>query len=222
MCEFSERCVAEDELPEELWRLVVERGRELDINKGGCCDANDVCIQFWCGPEDQPVSWKGVTIHKAALQFPRSLVGGVYTGYGDGRMILHWLLYPYEKAALLEGVQFTSDLRHPVERYGTEDDLRWCQAKFQELVAWAKTEYDRRIPAYTGRVRDTACHCPQDPDHQVVALDPPFHTWEYYCLDCGALTCVQEKLPAIKPGTIGTITQAGYPKEKIVPADWLD
>lgn len=220
MCDFDSRCVAEDELPEELWRLAVERGHELDIDKGGYCDAKDACIQFWCGPEDQPKSWKGVQIRKHALNYPRALVGAVHTRYGVDPMTLHWLLYPYDKAAFLEGVESTSNLRHPVERYGTENDLQWCQTKFQELLAWARVERERRAPPrYEGMVLETDLHCVRDPDHRVVELSPPFYTWAYYCLDCGALTCVQEKMPALKPGTIGTITQAGYPREKIMPAD---
>jgi hypothetical protein len=221
MCDFDSRCVAEEELPAHLWRLVVERGRTLDIDAGGFCDAKDACIQFWCGPEDQPKSWKGVPIHKRALHYPRALVGAVHTRYGEEPMTLRWLLYPYDKAAYLEGVESSFNLRHRVERYSTDDDLEWCRAKFEELLDWARQEHKRRAPArYDGTVRATNLHCPCDPDHRVVVLDPPFYSWEYYCLDCGALTCVREKLPTIKPGTIGTITQAGYPRDKILPASW--
>ena len=216
MCDFD-GCIAEDQLEEHLWRLTVERGGELDVDKGGYCDAKQAAIQFWCGPDDRPQGWRGVPINKCALNHPRALVGAVYTQFNEeGIVTLHWLLYPYEKAAYLEGSESSFDLRHPVERYGTEDDLAWCRAKFAKLLEWARAEYDRRVPRYEGQVLETELHCPRGEEHSLVALDPPFHTWEYYCLDCGALTCVRERLPEITAGSVGTILQAGYPLEKII------
>jgi len=215
MCDYKS-CVLEEEIKEPIWRLCVERGRELDLGKGGYYDAKDCCIQFWCGPEDQPADWKGVEIHKMALAYPRALVGAVYTQYGERPMTLHWLLYPYEKAAYLEGVESTLDLRHPVERYGTTEDLAWCRGKFRELLEWALEEYDRRVPRYEGTVYETELHCPFGPEHRVVALSPPFRTWEYYCLDCQALTCVLEEMPGFKEGAIGRIIQVSYPRERII------
>ena len=106
--------------------------------------------------------------------------------------------------------------RHPVEVYGTAEDLEWCRGKLQELLAWAEAEHERRVPRYQGAVYETELHCPFDPEHRVVALDPPFQTWEYYCMDCQALTCVAEKLPVIQGGTLGTIIQAAYPAERII------
>jgi len=52
MCDYGECCVLEEQIEEPIWRLCVERGCELDLGKGGYCDAKDSCIQFWCGPED--------------------------------------------------------------------------------------------------------------------------------------------------------------------------
>jgi len=71
-------------------------------------------------------------------------------------------------------VEFTSELRNPVELYGMKEDLEWCRGKFRELLEWALEEYERRVPRYEGEVIETDLTCPSDPDHGVLALDPPF------------------------------------------------
>ena len=68
MCEFD-GCCWEEVIPAGLWRKLLEKGRQLDLNRGG----------LWASPEDKPKGWEEVEITKGALNHPRSYICLLYT-----------------------------------------------------------------------------------------------------------------------------------------------
>jgi hypothetical protein len=60
--------------PKETWQQLLRKANELDINKGGYCDARSGVINFWCGPENKPKDWMW-NIEKHQLNYPREYIG---------------------------------------------------------------------------------------------------------------------------------------------------
>lgn len=121
-------------------------------------------------------NWDKFTIQKYALKYPRAYVGVVYgdfleassddpnekaiqqsSGWGGvwvnerpaklgGKVRLHWVMSPYEKAAAMVNVanghaadefvdwpaRYEGKRVHP-EEFASAEDLDWCNTKFQEL-----------------------------------------------------------------------------------------
>ena len=73
MCEYD-GCCWEETIPAELWRRILEKGRELDLERGGLWDSRLGAINLWASPEDKPEGWDGIKITRGALQYPLSLI----------------------------------------------------------------------------------------------------------------------------------------------------
>jgi len=61
----------------DVWDVMRDIARELDIDEGGLYDARMGAINIWCSPEDKPKGWdKPIT--RGALRYPREYVATIY------------------------------------------------------------------------------------------------------------------------------------------------
>jgi len=153
MCEFD-GCCWEEVIPASLWRRLLERGRELDLNRGGLWDSRLGAINLWASPEDRPEGWEEVEITKGALNHPRSYVAGFYGEYLEGEKLpdevkvvadigwlptwpperlggpvrVHLVIAPYDKMRQV----FHKEWDRP-EKYASEKDKKWCLRKWEDL-----------------------------------------------------------------------------------------
>jgi len=157
MCEFD-GCCWEEVIPAELWRRLLEKGEELDLNQGGLWDSRAGAINLWASPEDKPKGWEEVEITKGALNYPRSYVAGFYGEYLEaeklpeeemkalassigwiptwpsmrlgGLVRVHLVVAPYDKVRQVFGKEWDRP-----EKYASKEDKEWCLKKWEELKA---------------------------------------------------------------------------------------
>lgn len=140
-----EGCFEEIEIPAHIWRTALINAHKHDINLGGYLDARSGCINFWCGPENLPddPDWKRVQIKPHALKFPRSIVGGIYGEWLDRKkVLLHFCLYPHDKAEVIVGHPFIGYTYHDGRRvtssnFATHEELKWIKKEFSKLIGVA-------------------------------------------------------------------------------------
>lgn len=147
-------CCWEEIIPLSLWRKLLKKARELDINDGGLWDARSAAICLWCSPEDKPESWKNVEIDKGMLRYPRSFLAvfyGEYVGlvgdlsddglsYRDGLIRVHLVIAPYDKMRQIFGVEWGI-----AEKYASEDEKEWCLRKWEELKRSVELESELEL-----------------------------------------------------------------------------
>lgn len=117
----------------ETWQKLLRKANELDLNKGGYCDARSGVINFWCGPDNKPDDWTW-EIEKHQLEYPREYVGDVTPVWDEEGNIVAFSItstnYAMKRA---EGL----DYRQKELYENRKEDLTWVKAEFYNL--WQAT-----------------------------------------------------------------------------------
>ena len=120
--------------PRETWRRLLCKANDLDINKGGYCDARLGVINFWCGPENKPSDWSW-EIEKHQLNYPREYIGcvtPVWDAEGD-------LIFAFSIKSTNYAIKYAQESdylkKEPYEN--RPKDLTWVKAEFDKL--WQAT-----------------------------------------------------------------------------------
>jgi len=152
-CNYG-HCVYEETIPAWRWRQLLSLAREHDINCGGYCDGRSGCINFWCGPDDQPddPDWKRVNIRKGALNFPRSYVGGVHGDHLEAEGETDPNEYALQRSIGLGGM--TSGDPAAVSNVGGVVRLHWVIAPSEKAEAIVGRLMIMEPVRYQGRMMD--------------------------------------------------------------------
>lgn len=118
----------------ETWRNLLRKANELDINKGGYCDARSGVINFWCGPENKPDGFLW-DIEKHQLDYPREYVGDVTPVWSDESDLIVAFSIKSQNYAIKHAQELDYRQKEPYEN--RKEDLTWVKAEFVKL--WQAT-----------------------------------------------------------------------------------
>ena len=131
----------------DVWYKMLKIAHELDLNKGGICDARSGAINLWVSPEDKPSDyiWE---ITKGALNYPREYLAGLYGQFVDENTVeLYLEITNYArmdearerfKRGEISWMEF-KEIVDLAER-GTDEEWRWTMEKVNWLIEQAKAE----------------------------------------------------------------------------------